>query len=53
MFQNTLDWEEREFGGDTNTQCTQGDGVTNTCEHSPGGSFDIRQPGVVHNKDLE
>lgn len=44
MFQYTLDWEEREFGGD--------DGA-NTCEHSPGESFDIRQPGIVHNREQE
>jgi hypothetical protein len=37
MYRPVADWETRDFG--------PGD-----CVHKPGGSKDIRTPGVVHNK---
>ncbi|OQY02681.1 MAG: hypothetical protein B6I22_13280 [Desulfobacteraceae bacterium 4572_123] len=45
MHRNTLDWEQRLFG----PPCPGGENGAIACEHSPGGSKDIRMPGVIHN----
>lgn len=47
MFEYTLDWEEKGFGT-ASSLINQGN-AGGYCEHSPGGSQDIRGSGIVHN----
>jgi hypothetical protein len=41
MYHSVADWELWDFGPPSST--------SRMCTHSPGGSKDIRAPGVVHN----